>query len=386
MTQYKDTMINQLVEELDKNQEGSIMPNLVTILINLAMKIEQEKALSAEPYERNTERLGQRNGYKDKSLDTRLGKLNLQVPQVRGDIKFYPTSIEKGCRSERALKLAIAQMYVLGVSTRKVTKVVEKLCGLSVSQAQVTDASKLLDEEIKIWRNRPLGRFEYLIMDATYENVRLANAVVKGAVLVAFGIDYEGNRTVIGVSTEISEAEVHWRNFFLSLVKRGFHGLRMIVSDDHAGMKAAREAVFPGIPWQRCQFHIQMNARHHTSKKSLYKEVANDIRTIFNAPNFEDAKMYLNKYVEKYEKLDKDLANWMDTNIPESLTVFSIPENHRKKLRTSNMAERQMREIKRRTRVASIFPNKESANRLISAILMETDETWKTGRRYLPEA
>lgn len=375
------TMFEAMIEDLQGGGAESLSKTIST-LMNVAMKIEQEKALRAGPYERSGERTGQRNGYKDKMLKTRMGKIPVEIPQVRG-MEFYPGAVEKGCRSERALKLAVAQMYIQGVSTRRVSKIVEVLCGFEVSQSQVSDAAKLLDDEIKKWRKRPLGAFRYLILDGTYEKVRLEGSVVSGAVLVAYGIDNKGFRRVLGISTEISEAEVHWRKFLKSLGDRGLHGVEMITSDAHEGLKAACKAVFPTVKWQRCQFHLQQNAGHHVSRKEMRKELAYDIRTVFNAPDQEEATRYLNKIVQKYAEQFSELSRWLEENVPESLTVFTIPIKHRKKLRTSNMAERQMKEIKRRTKVAMIFPNKESLNRIVAAILMETDETWETGKRYL---
>jgi hypothetical protein len=210
------TLFEEIIEDLQGGGKDSLTKTIST-LMNVAMKIEQEKALQASPYERNEERTGQRNGYKDKTLKTRVGEIPVQIPQVRG-MEFYPGAIDKGDRSERALKLAIAQMYIQGVSTRRVSKIVEVLCGFEVSQAQVSDAAKLLDVEIEKWRNRPLGAFRYLVLDATYEKVRLEQAVVSGAVLIAYGVDNNGKRRVLGISTEISEAEVHWRAFLKSLV------------------------------------------------------------------------------------------------------------------------------------------------------------------------
>lgn len=375
------SMFDEMIEDLQGGGTETLTRTIST-LMNVAMKIEQEKALRVGPYERSGERTGQRNGYKDKTLKTRMGRIPVQIPQVRG-MEFYPGAVDKGNRSERALKLAIAQMYIQGVSTRRVSKIVEVLCGFEVSQGQVSDAAKLLDEEIQKWRERPLGAFRYLILDATYEKVRMEGSVVSGAVLIAYGIDTQGFRRVLGISTEISEAEVHWRSFLKSLVDRGLHGVEMITSDAHEGLKAARKAIFPTVKWQRCQFHLQQNAGHHVSRKEMRRELSNDIRTVFNAPDQEEAKRYLNKMVQKYEEKFPELSRWLEENVPESLTVFSIPQKHRKKLRTSNMAERQMKEIKRRTKVAMIFPNKQSLNRIVAAILMETDETWETGKRYL---
>lgn len=374
-------VFDKIVEDLQVDHKDGLS-NAISKLINISMELERDKALQVEPYQRSEERLGHRNGYKDKTLKTRIGDIPIQIPQVRG-MEFYPGSIEKGCRSERALKLAIAQMYIQGVSTRRVSKIVEQLCGFQVSQSQVSNASKLLDEEIKLWRERKLGKYKYLIVDATYEKCRINNSVVSASVLVAFGIDDSGTRSILGISTEISEAEVHWRRFLQSLTDRGLHGIEMITSDSHTGLKAARQAVFPTIPWQRCQFHLQQNATSYVPKKSMNSEVSDDIRTIFNAPNKEEANRFLKIYTKKYEVTAPSLSQWMEENIPESLTVFNLPKCRRKKLRTSNMAERHMREIKRRTKVAGIFPNRESVNRLVSAILMEIDDTWNTGKRYL---
>lgn len=378
-----NTIIEELFEELLTDGTDSLS-KVVSLVMNLAMRLERDKAIKAQPYERNDNRAGQRNGFKDRTFKTRVGEVPLKIPQVRGDLEFYPNAIEKGCRSERALKLAMAQMYIQGVSTRRVTKIVEQLCGFSVTAAQVSDAAKLLDDEIQIWRNQSLGSYRYLIVDATYEKVRMEQSVVSGAVLIAYGIDSkDGKRRVLGISTEISEAEVHWRKFLSSLVERGLHGIEMVTSDAHEGLKAARKAVFPTVKWQRCQFHLQQNAGHHVKNKEKRKEVAEDIRTIFNSPNRAEADRFLKLAIKKYDPKYPHLSEWMEENIPESLTVFDLPKKHQKKLRTSNMAERQMKEIKRRTRVAMIFPNRKSLNRIVSAILMEIDENWSTGRTYL---
>lgn len=383
MTQEEHyTIIEPVLEALVSN-EGDGLSKAITLLLNMAGKLERQKALNADPYERTNDRKGYANGYKDKTLSTRVGKIKVKVPQVRGGLEFYPSSLEKGMRSERSLKLAIAEMYVNGVSTRKVSNIVEKLCGFEVSSSQVSKASELLDEEIEAWRNRELERCKYLILDATYEKVRIGKTAVSGAILIAYGIREDGKRTVLGTSVAISEAEVHWKNFLLSLQERGLHGVEFITSDDHAGLKKALEACFPGAKWQRCQFHLQQNAQSYVTKKEKKKEVAADIRIIFNAPDRSEAERYLKQYVKKYSETMPQLSEWMEENIPEGLTVFELPKSHRKKMRTSNMAERQMKEIKRRTRVAMIFPNEKALLRLVSALLMEVSEQWETGKVYL---
>ena len=285
--------------------------------------------------------------------------------------------------SERALKLAVAEMYVQGVSTRKVAKITSELCGLEVTSTQVSRAAKLLDEELETWRNRSIDQIEYLIVDARYEKVRVSGSVRDCAVLVAIGIQPSGHRSVLGVSVSLSEAEVHWREFLSSLKQRGMHGVKLIVSDAHEGLKAARQATFAGVPWQRCQFHLAQNAMHHTPKVEMRKQVANDIRNIFNATDAHHAQEELARFVDRYQEMAPKLAAWAEANITESLAIFGIPSEHRKRLRTTNMLERQNRELKRRTRVASLFPNEASLLRLVAAVLVELSDEWETGMRYL---
>lgn len=384
MTHYQeDITISAILKTINENGLDGL-GEAVSILINEAMKVERSSVLQAQPWERTENRAGHANGFKDKCVLSKLGKLHLNVPQVRGGVEFYPSALEKGIRSERALKLAMAEMYIQGVSTRKVTAVLEKLCGLEVSSSQVSNASKLLDEELEKWRNRPIGRIEFLQVDARYEKVRQDGMVLSCAVLVATGVMEDGKRTVLGTSVSLSEAEIHWRNFFLDLKKRGLHGIRMVISDDHSGLKSALRSVFPSVPWQRCQVHLQRNAVPYVPKMDMRKTVAKDIRDIFNAPNRFEAQRLLDLSIEKYKKSASKLSTWMEANIPEGFTVFSFPENQRKKLRSSNMIERLNREIKRRTRVATLFPNESSLLRLVSAILSETSEEWETGKRYLP--
>ena len=377
----KDNRIDSVIK-LISEQGFDGLGEAVTLLINQAMDIERSHHLQAEPYERTEARNGYANGYKPKKVKCRVGELDLRVPQVR-DSSFYPSALERGIRSERALKLAVAEMYVQGVATRKVKAITEELCGFEISSTDVSRAAKMLDESLEVWRQRPLGSYEYLFLDARYEKVRRNNAVVDSAVLVAYGVDNEGNRRILGVSVALSEQETHWRDFLESLVKRGLHGIKLVISDAHAGLKAAKKAVFPSVPWQRCQFHLQQNAQSYVPKKSMKAQVAADIRAILQAPDGEEAKRLLNKMVKKYETSAPDLSRWMEHNVPESLTIMQFEEAHRKKIRTSNIAERCNREIKRRTRLASIFPNVESCLRLVSAVLVEIDEDWQTGRSYI---
>ena len=274
-------------------------------------------------------------------------------------------------------------MYVQGVSTRKVAEITQELCGLDVSSSQVSRAAGLLDEELQAWRERPLGTVPYVILDARYEKVRHGGSVRDCAVLVAIGILENGQRSVLGVSVSLSEAEVHWRAFLKGLIDRGLHGIHMIVPDDHSGLKQARKACFPGIAWQRCQFHLMQNAMHYVPKVAMRPEVTQDLRSVFNAPDRHEAERLLAQLVKKYESSAPDLSAWMEANLPEGLTVFELPSSHWRRLRTTNMLERLNQEIKRRTRVATLFPNEASLLRLVSAVLSETSEDWETGKTYL---
>lgn len=355
----------------------------IQLLLNEVMKIERSEAIGAAPYQRTDQRRGYANGFKDKTVHSRIGDLHLDIPQTRG-VDFYPQALERGIRSERALTAALVEMYVQGVSTRKVSNIVQELCGHEVSSSTVSRLTTQLDEELQRWRERPLGDVPYLIVDARYEHVRRdGGTVVDMSLLVAIGITPDGHRTVLGVSVSDTEAEVHWREFFQSLTARGLCGVRYIVSDAHEGLKAARKACFAGVPWQRCQFHLMQNALRHLPNEAMQEEVVADLRDIFDAPERAEADRRLRCAVEKYADSVPKLADWMEMNVPESLTVFCLPTRHRVRMRTSNMLERLNRELKRRNRVVSIFPNEASLLRLASAVLMEVDEGWMSGRKYL---
>jgi putative transposase len=358
------------------------MAQAMELLFNECMKIERQQALGVGPYQRSEVRRGQANGFKPRRLKTRIGQLQLSVPQVRG-AKFYPRALERGSRSEKALRLALAEMYVQGVSTSKVTKITEELCGCEISSSDVSRATALLDEDLAQWRTRPLGQFRYLVLDARYEKVRHGGSIVDCSVLIAIGIDAAGRRSVLGVSVSLSEAEVHWREFFKSLFERGLHGIELVTSDAHAGLAEARKACFPGVPWQRCRFHLMRNALAHVPREEMKREVMDDLRSVLDSADEHAATEQLARVVRKYQKPAPKLAQWMEENVPESFAVFRLPPSHRQRLRTTNMLERVNRELKRRTRVATLFPNEASLLRLVTAVLMELSEEWETGKRYL---
>jgi transposase-like protein len=347
------------------------------------MRQERAHALQAQPYERTDSRQGHANGFKPKTLATRIGPIQFQVPQVRGDLSFYPSALQKGIRSEQALKLALAEMYVQGVSTRKVSALVEPLCGCEVSSTQVSPCAAKLDTELEGWRPRPLQPCRYVFLDARYQKVRQGGQILDGAVLIALGVRPDGKRSSLGVSAALSEAEVHWRTFLASLQQRGLHAPQLLLSDQHQGLAAARRAVFPGVPWQRCQFHLQQNAQAYVPRLDQRAAVAQAIRSVFDCPNRLTAQARLKDVVAAYTQTAPKLAAWMEENLPQGFTVFAFPREHQRRLRTSNPLERVNRELKRRTRVASLFPNETSLLRRVSALLAETSDEWETGKIYL---
>jgi len=357
------------------------IPEMLRVLINQVMQAERSNYLQAGEYERTEDRKGHANGYKPKTVRTRMGEITFAVPQVR-EGGFYPSALEKGLRSERALVATLAEMYVQGVSTRKVKAITEELCGIEVSSMQVSRATAQLDEVLQEWRERPLGEITYLYVDARYEKVRQAGQVRDAAVLVATGITPQGERQVLGVSVSLSEHETHWKAFLKGLKDRGLNGVKLVVSDDHTGLGAARRAIFGSVPWQRCHFHLQQNAGAYVPKKHMRFEVAADIRSMFNAPDRKTAEEYLLAAIQKYAVSAPRLSAWLEENLSDGFTVFDFPLEHRRTIRTTNSLERVNKEIRRRTRVVGVFPNEASCLRLVSALLMEISEEWQIGKRY----
>jgi transposase-like protein len=380
--QSNPELLNTVLQLLNEEGVGGLAEG-IRLLVDEAMRQERSHALQAQPYERTDTRQGHANGFKPKTLATRVGPIQFRVPQVRGQLDFYPSALEKGVRSEQALKLALAEMYVQGVSTRKVSAIVEQLCGHSVSSTQVSQCAAKLDAELEGWRTRPLEPCVYVFLDARYEKVRQAGQILDCAVLIALGVRPDGKRSILGVSVALSEAETHWRTFLTSLQQRGLHAPWLLISDHHQGLAAARQAVFPAVPWQRCQFHLQQNAQAYVPRLDQRAAVAQAIRTVFDCPDRPSAQARLNEVVASYAPTAPKLATWMDENLPQGFAAFAFPTAHQRRLRTTNPLERVNMELKRRTRVASLFPNEASLLRLVSALLAETSEEWETGKIYL---
>ena len=384
--QHQNTQQSELINILLADGLQNSIPKICELLMNSAMLLERIQHLGAAPNERNVEaRNGYANGFKPRTFQTPTGKLDLSLPQVRNsDEPFRTKLLDKGSRSDRALKAAISTMYVEGVSTRKVTKVMEQLCGFEVSSTQVSRLTAKLDDEFKKWRTRQLPPMQYLIIDATYYKVRIDGSVRDCATLIAIGVSREdGKRMILGVSCALSEAEVHWREFLESIRARGIGIPDQVTSDAHSGLKAALKAVLGATPWQRCQFHLQQNAQSYITKQDLKSPVATDIKSIFNSDDKTHAQERLKTFVTKYSQTQSKLAEWAENNLPEGFAVFDLPEEHRKKMRTSNISENVNRQIKRRTRVVGLFPNEDSLLRLVSAVLIEISETWETGNTYI---
>ena len=378
MDRRKDTALEAVLEQLIEHGPGEIA-SVFARAFDLAMQIERERFLGAGHYERTPERHGYANGYKSKRIDTPAGTVSVPVPKTAGHEgePFYPQSLERGRRSVRAVMLAVAEMYVKGVSTRDAEAVMREFGIESLSSSQVSRAAKLLDDELEAWRNRPLGHVKYLILDARYEKMRHGGVVRDAAVLSAIGIGPDERRRVLGVSVALSEAEVHWRGFLESLVARGLRGVEFIVSDDHSGLRAARRAVLGGATWQRCQFHLARNAIHHAPNVEIRKRIGVELRTVWNASTLAKAEMALAEMVASYRTSAPKLAAWLEENAPEGLAVFTMPDHHRRRLRTSNPMERSVQqELKRRTVKVRVFPSDDALLRLVSAVPVEIDEKW----------
>jgi len=374
-------VINCLIEEL-ANQGLDGLSELLSKLFGELMKAEREHALQASPYERTEARKGYANGFKDKTVQTRFGKLQLQVPKTR-NLAFYPQCLEKGERSERALKLAIAEMYVQGVSTRRVAPIAQELCGFELSSTQVSRVATILDEELEKFRQRELGHIVYLYLDADYQKVRHNGQVRDMAVLKAVGVTREGYREVLGISCSLSEAEVHWRRFLEDLMRRGLKGVELLISDDHSGLKAALRAILPSVPWQRCLFHLAQNAQAYVPSVHMRGEIAQAVRDIFQALDRQEAERRVKETVKKYEEKAPKFCDWLEENALEGMAYYSRPRDHWKKIRTVNVVERLNEEVKRRTRVARLFPNEASCERLITAVVAEIHDEWVSGRKYM---
>jgi len=348
-------------------------------MVQQALEHEMTEHLGAESYERSDKRTGYRNGHRQRIFTTRVGDLELLIPLDR-DGTFSTVLFERFQRSEKALYLSLMEMYVQGVSTRKVKEVTEKLCGRDFSSQMVSKLAKGLDEKVEDWRNRTLGAYPYLIVDAEYEKVRRGGRVISQGVLIVLGIDSCGMREILEVLVADTENETTWSDLFRDMKRRGLSGVQLVTSDNHEGIKAGVKRFFQGASWQRCQCHFTKNVLCLASKGQK-AELKADLRSIFNADDIEDLLERIEGAMHKWSGIRPAVADKLDDELIDCLAVFCFPKAHRKRLRTTNALERFNEEIRRRTRVVRIFPNERAALRLIATLAMEQSEDWD--RRYL---
>ncbi len=362
--------------------DPDFLRSLVQTFLQEYLEAEISEHLGAGKHERVSSRVGHRNGYKPRRLNTRVGKLFLDVPQDR-ESTFRTELFERYQRSEKALILSLQEMVIQGVSTRKVQKITKELCGTIFSKSCVSDWCKRLDDEIGAWLNRPLEMaYPYLIVDARYEKVRRDHKVESNGVLIVKGINEEGYRDLLAVEVVNTENVSNWGDLFSRLLDRGLHGVRLVISDNHKGLKQAIDRYFQGCSWQRCQTHFMKNVLDKVRPKDKAR-VKQMLREVFDASDSKAAWKRLQNMVEMLRTTYPNLSEFLEEECEDTLANFNFPVEHRKRIRTTNSLERLNQEIKRRTRVIRIFPNAESCLRLISALCIEQSEEWLTGKIYL---
>jgi putative transposase len=350
--------------------------------IQQVLEAEMEEAVGASKWERTDGRLGYRSGYRGRTLVTRVGKLELRVPQDRAG-RFSTELFERYQRSEKAFVSALAEMYIQGVSTRKVKAITEELCGHTVSASTVSTVNQKLDEDLERFSRRPLEEpYPYVVLDARYEKIREDSVIRSRAVLVAIGINWDGRRCVLGVELANRESASSWRDFLLDLKQRGLHGVELVVSDDHPGLRRATMEVLQEAVWQRCYVHFLRNALDHLPRRGD-DDCLQELRWIYNRRTIEEARRDLASWLARWQAKYPKLCDWVEANIEETLTFYRLPLTHHKHMKSTNMLERQNEEIKRRTRVVRIFPNAASCLRLIRALAVEMHENWIEDIRYI---
>jgi putative transposase len=363
-------------------QQKDFLVPVVQEAVQTILEMEMEECLQAGRHERTDQRLGYRSGYYRRRLITRVGTIVLRVPQDRAG-HFSTQVFEQYQRSEKALVAALAQMYVQGVSTRKVAAITEELCGHEFSASSISAITARLDEQLAQFSRRLLTEaFPYVIFDARYERVREGGVIVSRAILIALGIDGEGRRQVLAVEYANRESQNSWKEFLVQLKDRGLQGVQLVVSDDHPGLKAAIREVLPGVWWQRCYVHFLRNTLDYLPRKAD-DDCLQELRWMYERRNVEEARRDLKQWLEKWGGKYPKLCAWVEANIEETWTFYRLPVAHHKHLKSTNLLERFNQEIKRRTLVVRIFPDEPSCLRLVRAIAAEQHEEWMEGSRYL---
>lgn len=372
---------NAELKELMAGNADFLKP-LVQQVVQDVLESEMEDLLQAARHERAQGRTGYRSGHYSRGLVTRVGKIELQVPQDRQG-RFSTQVFERYQRSEKAFVTALSEMYIQGVSTRKVTKITEELCGHEVSASTISTLNRRLDAQLQLFANRPLDQeYPYLILDARYEKVREDGVIRSRAVLVAIGINWDGRREVLGVELANRESRSSWRDFLIGLKKRGLHGVDLAISDSHEGLKRAIAEVLPESCWQRCYVHFLRNALDYLSRKAD-PDCLTELRWLYDRRNLEEARKDLQNWLAKWQARYPKLCEWAESNIEETFTFYRYPPAHHKHLKSTNMLERINEELKRRTHVIRIFPNAHSCQRLLRALCVEIHEGWIEQHRYL---
>jgi len=369
------------IKALLAKDEDFLRASLEAVL-QAALEAEMTEAIGAEKGERTVARLSYRSGYYGRSLVTRVGTLELRVPQDRAG-RFSTELFERYQRSEKALVGALAEMYVQGVSTRKIKAVTEELCGHAFSASSISTINKTLDGALQAFAERQLKEaFPYLVLDARYERIREAGVIQSQAVLIAVGIDWEGRRQILAVELANRESRSSWRDFLLALKRRGLDGLEFVVSDDHPGLKAAIREVLPEAVWQRCYVHFLRNALDYVPRK-VDDDCLQELRWIYDRRELAEVRRDIAQWLAKWQGKYPKLCDWVESNIEETLTYYRLPLPHHKHMKSTNMLERLNQEIKRRTHVVRIFPHVESCLRLVRALAVEMHENWLEATRYL---
>jgi putative transposase len=381
MTQRKSTQAPANLKAL-AGEDQDFVRLLVREVMQEILEAEMTDSLGAEPGERTESRLGYRAGHYPRTLITRVGKLELRVPRDR-DGRFSTELFERYQRSEKALVSALAEMYVQGVSTRKVKAITEELCGHSFSASAISQINKGLDKSLSEFAHRHLDEpYPYLILDARYERVREGGVIRSQAVFVAIGINHDGYRQILGVELAGRESQTSWRDFLVALKERGLHGVEFVVSDDHQGLRRSLMEILPEAAWQRCYVHFLRNALDHMPRRAS-DDCLQELRWLYDRRNLAEAQKDLAAWLSRWQKIYPKLCDWVEENIAETLTFYRLPLGHHRHLKSTNMLERLNEEIKRRTRVVRIFPNTESCLRLVRALAVETHEGWLEEHRYL---
>ena len=379
MAQLNITLNQEEIQALLLEDQGEAFKKILQASLNKILQAESAEKLKAEPYERSAERTDSRNGSRDRDLNTRVGRITLQVPRHR-NVPFKTLVFENYSRSEAALVAGMAEMVVNGVSTRKVSRVMETLCGTSFSKSAVSDVCKDLDKAVKEFRTRPLeGDYPFLTVDATYFKVRENSRVISKAFMIAYGTNAEGHREILGFGVYANESGATWTDFLLGLKKRGLTGLLMITSDAHDGILNAIGKVFPTVPWQRCQFHFSRNITDKAPKK-YQAGLRTELQELFNCKTLTEARKVRNRIMEDYRDVAESAVTCLDEGFESAMTVMLLPAWLRRFYRTSNQIERLNKELKRRSKVIGVFPNEDSVLRLMGSVLMERHDAIQAGR------